>query len=141
MPELRKGMSAALSIAASGMATAALRLQVSASNVANVLSSGPLPTATNSADFPPAYVPLRVIQTDVAGGGTRGIIGAMSPSYMAIYDPTAPYADARGMVAAPNVDLVTELIQQMIASYTFAANARVARADARMTRTLLDMTA
>jgi flagellar basal-body rod protein FlgC len=134
-------MSIALSIAASGMAAAALRLQVSASNIANALSFGPLPTAKNAQGFPPAYLPLRVDQTDVAGGGTAATVGAILPSYVPIYDPTAPYADNSGMVSAPNVDLVSQLIEQMLARYTFAANAKVAGADARTMGSLLDIAA
>ncbi len=132
-------MSDALSIAASGMRAAALRLQVSASNVANSRSAGPLPDATNSAGFPPAYIPLRVDQTDVAGGGTYATIKPISPSYVTTYDPTAPYADSNGMVAAPNVDLAEEMVQQASIRFTFAANAYVARVDMRMMNSLLDI--
>lgn len=134
-------MSIALSIAASGMAAAALRLQVSAGNIANALSFGPLPTAKNSQGFPPAYIPLRVDQTDVAFGGTAATVGTILPSYVPVYDPTAPYADNSGMAAAPNVDLGSQLIEQMLARYTFAANAKIASADARMMGTLFDITA
>jgi len=134
-------MSIALSVAASGLAAASLRLDVSAENVANALSFGPLPTAKNAAGFPPAYVPLRVDQTDVAGGGTSAKAVPVLPSYVPIYDPTAPYADNSGMVAAPNVDIGNELIQQLLARYTYAANAKTVSADAHMTRSLLDMTA
>jgi flagellar basal-body rod protein FlgC len=132
-------MSIALSIAASGMAAAALRLQVAASNIANALPCGPLPTGKNSQGFPPAYIPLLVDQTDVAGGGTIGTVRTALPSYVPIYDPTAFYANNSGMVAAPNVDLVSQLIEQMLASFTYAANARVANVDSRMIGSLLDI--
>ena len=134
-------MSIALSIAASGMAAAALRLNVSASNVANALSFGPLPTAKNAIGFPPAYIPLRVDQTDLAGGGTSASVTPVLPSYVPVYDPTAPFADNRGLVAAPNIDLGNELVQQLLARYTFAANAKVVSADAQMMKSLLDITA
>jgi flagellar basal-body rod protein FlgC len=140
-PALSNVMSIALSIAASGMAAAALRLQVSANNVANALSFGPLPTAKNSAGFPPAYIPLRVDQTDVAGGGTAGTVTPVLPSYVPVYDPMAPFADSSGMVAAPNVDLGNELIQQLLARYTFAANTKVVSTDARMMDSLLNIIA
>jgi len=133
-------MGIALSIAASGMAAAALRLQVSAGNVANALSFGPLPTATDAQGFPPAYTPLRVDQTDVVGGGMIGTVGTILPSYVPIYDPMAPYADNSGLVAAPNVDLVSALVEQMLARYAFAANAKVASIDSQMTGSFLDIT-
>jgi flagellar basal-body rod protein FlgC len=140
-PELRQSMSNTLSIAASGMAVAALRLQVSAGNIANALSFGPLPIGRNSQGFPPAYIPLLVDQTDVAGGGTTATEKAVLPSYVPIYDPTAFYADNSGMVAAPNVDLVSSLIEQILAHYTYAANAKIASADSRMMGSLFDIAA
>jgi len=134
-------MSIALSIAASGLAASSLRLDVSASNIANALSFGPLPTATNDAGFPPAYIPLRVDQTETAGGGTAAKAVPVSPSYVPVYDPMAPYADSHGMVAAPNVDIGSQLVEALLARYTFAANAKVATVDARMNNSLLDMIA
>ena len=132
-------MSSILSIAASGLAAASRRLEVSASNVANALDNGPLPGAPNPTGAPPAYVPQRLDQTAVAGGGTATTVTNVSPSYVPSYDPTAPYADKNGQVAAPNVDLASEAIQQITARYAFAANAKVVQVDAEMMKTLLDI--
>ena len=63
------------------------------------------------------------------------------PSYVPVYDPTALYADSQGMVAAPNVDIGSQLVEALLARYTFAANAKVATVDARMNNSLLDMIA
>jgi flagellar basal-body rod protein FlgC len=134
-------MSIASSIASSGMRIASLRLQVSARNVANSMSDGPLPGAANAADFPSAYAPQRVDQVAVPGGGVSATVSPVTPSYLPVYDPSAPYADASGMVARPRVDLASEVVQQMIARYSFAANAQVLRADAQITATLLNLTA
>ncbi len=135
-------MSSALAIAASGMAAASLRLNVSASNVANMSATGPMPDASASsiAGFPAAYVPLRVDQVDVAGG-TSARITTVTPSSVPMYDPAAPYADKNGLVAAPNVDLANEVVQQITARYTFAANAEVMRAESQMLRAILDIKA
>jgi len=136
-------MNTALAIATSGMAAASLRLDVSASNVANMSTTGPLAdaNAANVAKFPAAYTPLRVDQVDVAGGGTAATVTTVSPSYLPMYDPSAPYADKNGMVAAPNVDLANELLQQFIARTLFAANAKVMQVDSQMAGTLLNITA
>jgi flagellar basal-body rod protein FlgC len=128
-----------LSIAASGLVAAGRRLEVSASNVANISSSGPLPDAPNAAGFPAAYAPLRVDQVDVAGGGTAATVSAVSPSYVPQYDPSAPYADKNGLVAAPNVDLANEAVQQITARIEFAANAKVIQIESEMMKTLLDI--
>jgi flagellar basal-body rod protein FlgC len=123
------------------MQAATRRLEVSASNVANVRSDGALPDAQGNyaPDAPRPYTPLRVDQVDVAGGGTRAVVSEVSPSYTATYDPTAPYANEDGMVASPNVDLTDEMIQQLIASYTYAANARVVTSYNQMVKSLLDI--
>jgi flagellar basal-body rod protein FlgC len=120
-------MSIASTIAVSGLNAASLRLQVSASNVANAMSQG--------------YAPLQVDQVETTGGGTHGIVRPLTPATVPVYDPTSPSADGKGMVASPNVSLEEEAVQELIARYTFAANALVVRADAQMTKTLIDATA
>lgn len=134
-------MSIASTIAVSGLAAASLRMQVSAGNVANARSDGPLPGSANAANYPAAYVPRRVIQSDTAGGGTRASVATVSPGYVSVFDPSAPYADGHGMVASPNVDLADEIVKQLLARYSFAANAQVMKADARMSASLLNITA
>jgi flagellar basal-body rod protein FlgC len=81
------------------------------------------------------------VQTASAGGGTQTPVTTATPSSTAVSDPQAPFADQNGLVAAPNIDLSQELVGQMIASYSFAANAAVMKADDSMTKSLLDVTA
>lgn len=136
-------MSSILSIAASGAAAAATRLDVSAENVANANSDGPLPTAgaAAQAQYPAAYVPQQVDQVTTPGGGASAVVVGVQPAIVAAYAPSAPYADGNGEVAAPNVDYANEAVQQAIASYSFAANVAVMRVYAQMMRTLLDVQA
>ena len=134
-------MSSILAIAASGLAAASQRLQVSADNVANANSDGPLPSASAAvrAKYPPAYVAQEVNQIATQGGGTSAVVANAQPGTLTAYDPTAPYADPNGLVAAPNVDFANEAVQQAIASYQFAANADVMSVYSQMMRTLLDV--
>jgi flagellar basal-body rod protein FlgC len=134
-------MSIASAIAVSGLKVARQRLQVAAGNIANSLSTGPLTDAANAENFPAAYSALRVNQTDAVGGGTSAAVTTTTPATVSSYEPTAPFADDNGMVAGPNVDLVNELVQLLVARYTFAANAQVIRADAHMSASLLNITA
>ena len=136
-------MSSISTIALSGMNAATRRLEVSASNVANADDTGALPNSdgTVPAGTPTAYDPLEVVQTASAGGGTQTSITTVTPATTAVSDPQAPYANQGGLVAAPNVDLAQELVSQMMASYSYAANAKVLAADDRMTKTLLDVMA
>ncbi|MDC7789779.1 flagellar basal body rod C-terminal domain-containing protein [Rhodoplanes sp. TEM] len=136
-------MSSISTIAVSGMTAAVRRVEVSAGNVANVRSTGALPAADGRVPegLQQAYTPLRVTQTAVAGGGTRATVTAATPAHVPTSDPQAPFADPNGLVAAPIVDLSQEMVEQVIASYTFTADARLVQADDEMTQTLLDATA
>lgn len=133
-------MSTIATIALSGMTAAVRRVEVSASNIANVRSNGALPgpTGTVPASQPSAYTPLRINQTAGATGGTQTTVTTTGEPPVPTPDPQAPFADPNGMVAAPAVDLTREMVEQVIASYTFTANARVMKAGHEMTKTLLD---
>ncbi|MBR0832545.1 flagellar biosynthesis protein FlgC [Bradyrhizobium manausense] len=144
------------SIATSGLSAASLRVNVAASNIANVRTTGPLPASggpgTSAAagsssiapTFPAAYVPLRVDQVDQSGGttpgGTIATVSTVSPSYSAQSDPTAPFANQDGLVAAPNVDLASEFAELATAKYSFIANAKVIQAYSETEKSLLDIT-
>jgi len=134
-------MSSILSIAASGLAAAVQRLQVSANNVANADSDGPTTTASaaTQAQYPAAYTAEQVDQTATADGGTATTVISAQPGTVTTYSPTAPYADQDGNVSAPNVDLSNEAIQQAIASYQFAANASAMNVYQKMMQTLLNI--
>ncbi|CCE08889.1 putative flagellar basal-body rod protein flgC [Bradyrhizobium sp. STM 3843] len=125
------------------MNAAVRRLEVSASNVANVMSTGALPGAdgTVAAGSPQAYAPLDVVQTATAGGGTQTSVRTSNPSTVATSDPQAPFANQDGQVAAPSIDLAQEMISQMVAKYSYAANLKVMKADDQMAKTLLDVRA
>jgi flagellar basal-body rod protein FlgC len=145
-----------LSIATSGLSAASLRLDVAASNIANARDTGPLPATSgsgpsggtggpsNASNFPAAYVPLQVNQVDQTSGsvpgGTLATVSTVSPSFVVQSDPNAPFANQDGLVAAPNVDLASQFIQVLTAKYDFAANAKVIRAYANTTKSLLDIT-
>jgi flagellar basal-body rod protein FlgC len=96
---------------------------------------GPGPAAA-----PPAYSPLALVQTESAGGGVQTSVSKVTPSTTAVYDPQASFANADGLVAAPNVDLAQEFVGQLLASCSFAANAAVLKADDRNNKALLDIT-
>jgi flagellar basal-body rod protein FlgC len=131
----------AISIAMSGMQAASVRLDAAASNVANMRTTGALPSANGTSTGPAPYSALRVDTVEISGGGTAANVSTASPPYTASYDPTASFADGNGMVAAPNVDIVNETMQQLTAKYQFAASAAVMRAASDMNKTILDTTA
>lgn len=136
-------MSSVSAIALSGMTAAARRLEVSARNVANVRSAGPTAAADPAirARYPAAFVPWRVDMVETMVGGVQPVVREVSPPDTPVYDPRAPYADASGMVAMPNVDLAGESLQQRFAAFDHAVHALILRLYGDMTKSLLDIKA
>jgi flagellar basal-body rod protein FlgC len=114
----------------SGMHVASMRLTATASNIANVDSDGALPDVNGAvpAGAQTAYQPVQVQQSSMRPNNgvsamTVGTVRNVSPSYVAAYDPDATYANEDGMVASPNVDLVTEMLNLTTAKMDFKLNA------------------
>ncbi len=131
-------MAASIGIALSGLTAQTRRLDASASNVANVRSTGAVPTNDGTAEGKRApYQPLAVAQTD-ANPGTRATYTPITPAYLQEYAPDDSAANGAGMVAAPNVDLAIERVNQMSASRAYGANIAVVRTQDQMLTSLLD---
>ncbi len=127
-----------MSIAASGMAAAMTSLTASASNIANADSTGPVP-GPQAANFPGSvYQPAVVVQTALPDGGVSATV-LRPTSYAQSYNPSAPFADAQGMVATPNVDLASEMVNQLQATLAFRANLKMFQAADRNAKSLLDV--
>ena len=75
----------------------------------------------------------------VGGGVTARVIH--SPDYFLAYQPSDPAANAQGMVAAPNIDLASQMVNQLSASLAFQANAKLFRIADHNQKVLLDMLA
>jgi flagellar basal-body rod protein FlgC len=137
-------MFAAFSIAGSGLAASAARLDAAAANIAGARATGPLPSAA-PADVPPAYRPVeavvRSLGDDERPAGVSVTYRARQPAIVRHYDPSAPSADPDGFVAAPAVDLAAEAVEALAALASFRANAAVLRVADEMAQTLLDIRA
>jgi flagellar basal-body rod protein FlgC len=134
-------MNSIIATALSGLDAARKRLEVSAANVANVDSEGALPDASEApsdGETPQPYTPLRVAQQPLVTGGTVATTQPVEPALIRRYAPNASYADRRGMVASPNVDLVGEGIDQLTASRAYEANAQVLRVGLDLEREAID---
>jgi flagellar basal-body rod protein FlgC len=130
-----------MSIPFSGMQAASLRLTASANNVANIDTTGPLPASQGqNTGAKHAYQPVRVQQTSAGpGGGTTATVTDVSPSFVARYDPQAAYANNQGQVAAPNVDVMNEILNIATAQADFMSNAKVADAMNQMVKQLFEL--
>jgi flagellar basal-body rod protein FlgC len=133
-------MSPVSAIALSGMKAALQRFDAAANNIANVRSHGPLPSAA-ATDYPAAYTPVDVVQISVPGGGVVSRVINSPRGPVAYYDPSAPYADANGMVAAPDIDIAAEFVDLITAELDFAANLMVLRVESDMMASLFDIKA
>jgi flagellar basal-body rod protein FlgC len=143
----KKGVSmdSAMAIAASGMAAASASFAVSSANIVNMQSDGPVPPTNPSLPVPQTagsvYQPVSATFTASPGGAVQANTSNILPSYTLAYDPSAPFANLQGMVAAPNVDPVAEAVNQMSASAAFRANIAVFKVAEQNCKTLLDMLA
>lgn len=133
-------MSPVSAIALSGMKAALQRFDAAANNIANVRSHGPL-TGAAATGYPPAYTPVDVVQMSVPGGGVVSRVINSPRGPVAYYDPSAPFADADGMVAAPDIDLASEMVNLITAEHDFAANLFVLRVESEMMASLFDIKA
>jgi flagellar basal-body rod protein FlgC len=132
-------MSSILSIAVSGLNNAVTRIANAASNIVNASSTAPLP---DSGQPYTGYVPQDVVTISQSVGnnnfGVSDTTTPRSPAYITASDPTSPNANANGLVAAPNVDLNSELIASKEASVVYGANADIIKVASEMQKSLLD---
>ena len=128
-------MISALSTAFSGMQAASLRMDATASNLANMDTVGSLMPGGK-----PAYHPVTVAQTALPGGGVSASLQKVSPATVTHYDPQSSFADPRGLVAAPNVDMIAEVTNMVSAKLGFSASLQVAQVSSDMVKKLYDLT-
>jgi flagellar basal-body rod protein FlgC len=110
-----------------------VRLGAAASNIVNSNSDG----APGSG----AYHPVSVSQSATPDGGVSTSLQPATPSTLLAYDPSSPYANVQGMVAKPNVEMATEIVDMKQAQSDFRASLLAYKASSQMFKTLLDATA
>ena len=129
-------LTSSISTLLSGMNAAATRLSASASNVANVQTTGPVPDANGART---AYKPLDVRQSALDNGTVTTSLTTRNPAYDLQYQPGSPDANADGMVAAPNVDLAGEITDQLTAKISYEAAAKSMKVVNDMQQQTIDM--
>ncbi|HRI77050.1 MAG TPA: flagellar basal body rod C-terminal domain-containing protein [Alphaproteobacteria bacterium] len=136
-------MTDVFSIALSGLGAQQKRLASTASNIANASTAGTVPGTVTSAPASTAggstvYKPLNVNLTSLASGGVRADVTADANGYSLAYDPSSPYANSEGMIAVPNVDLTTEMVNLLEIKTSYKANLAVLKTQDEMLGALLD---
>ncbi len=125
-------------IALSGLAAAMLQFEASARNIANANTTGATSGGPGARDV---YAPLEVVQSPRAGGGDNAKLTPTLRAALLVHDPSAPYADVNGDIAAANVDPVGDMLQLMTAKQAFSANLAVLRAEAEAEAATLEVLA
>ena len=111
------GVATPIDIAISGLRLESTRMKVIAENIANARTSR---TQTGE-----PYRRKHVVLETTRGRTVPRIVADTSTAFKAVYDPGNPDADADGVVRMPNVDLPVELIDMVVASRAYQANAAI----------------
>lgn len=105
-----------LDIAGTGMSAQSVRLNVTASNLANAESA-----SSSTGETYRARHPVFALQAPAGGVRVLGIVESQAPARMQ-YEPDHPLADAEGFIHLPNVNLVEEMANMISASRSYQTN-------------------
>lgn len=136
-------------IAGSGMSAQTIRLNTTASNIANAESVSSSVDQTYRARHPVFAVALQQaggLDSDLrssgmsAGQGVQvtGIVESQAPLRRQ-YEPNHPMADADGFVAYPNVNVVEEMTNMISASRSFQTSADIMNSAKEMMQRVLTL--
>lgn len=120
-------------IAGSGMSAQAMRLNTTASNLANADSVASSTEQTYRARQPVFAAMLNSLEGNKEGVGVKvtGIVESQAPLRKQ-YQPGNPMADEEGYIYLPNVNTVEEMANMISASRSYQSNAEVARTSKQM---------
>lgn len=129
------GMFDSMRISASGLSAERLRMDTVSANIANAQT-------TRTKDGGPYVRKVAVFQEslDEAGkcNGIKAVAIKDDPSELEkVYDPTHVDADEDGYVTMPNVNILNEMADMIIATRTYEANADALNASKSMFTTAL----
>jgi len=137
-------------VAGSGMSAQSIRLNTTASNLANAESVAPpgQPTYRSrhpvfAAELESAAGGLLPLSSDTAGkeGSNVQVLGIVESDkpFNIRYEPDHPYADESGYVAYPNVNAVEEMANMISASRSFQVNVEMMSTARTLAERLLQM--
>lgn len=141
-------------ISGSGLSAQRKFIETTASNIANIESADP----TTGQPYTPKRISFsetkignsfgsifnsvsnRYNGSSKMGSGVEalGMVENKNP-YKTVYEPDNPHADADGYVKKPNIDLIKEMTNMMIASRAYEANVTVMNAAKSMMKKALEI--
>jgi len=113
-------------ISGSAMSAESLRLNTTASNLANAQSIGGSENSTYRAKSPVFAAMMNSLQGDNVSYGVemKGIVESNTPLETR-YQPEHPMADENGNIYLPNVNVVDEMANMISASRAYQSNVEV----------------
>ena len=135
-------------VSGSAMSAQSVRLNVTASNLANAQSVSNSVGTTYRARHP-VFAAVQADVLEQAGGLQDGLSPSRGVQVLGIvesdappdlrYEPDHPYADEQGYVAYPNVNVVEEMANMISASRSFQVNVQTMQAAREMATRLLTL--
>ncbi|HEX4911044.1 MAG: flagellar basal body rod protein FlgC [Pseudomonadota bacterium] len=121
-----------MDIAGTAMSAQSVRLNTTASNLANADSISSSIDQTYKARHPVFAAIQQAMQEQGVGGvQVKGIVESSAP-VRPRYQPDHPLADADGYIYQPNVNLVEEMANMISASRSYQTNVQVANTAKQM---------
>jgi len=130
-----------MSISSTGMEAENVRLNTTASNIANANTVSSSYNETYRARHPVFATELQRAMDDNskgAGVAVKGIVESDAPLNVE-YAPNNPLADKDGYIYKPNVSIVEEMANMMSASKAYETNVQVADTTKRIFRGVLQL--
>jgi flagellar basal-body rod protein FlgC len=130
-----------MNISGTGMAAESVRLNSTASNIANANSVSSSYDETYRARHPVFAAALEQANSDKTKGVGVNVLGVVeSQKELQIeYKPGHPAADADGYIYKPNVNIVEEMADMLSASKAYETNVQVADTTKRIFRRVLQL--
>jgi len=130
-----------MQISSTGMEAENVRLNTTASNIANANSVSSSYDETYRARHPVFAAALQDAMRDQSKGAgvqVKGIVESDAPLQVE-YSPNNPMADENGYIYKPNVNIVEEMANMMSASKAYETNVQVADTTKRIFRRVLQL--
>lgn len=130
-----------MEIASTGMSAQGVRLNTTASNIANANTVSTSYDQTYKARHPIFAAEMQRAsdaQSNASGVQVLGIVESQKPLQVE-YSPGHPMADENGYIYKPNVNIVEEMADMLSASKAYETNVQVADTTKRIFRRVLQL--
>ncbi len=125
-------------LAGSAMSAQSLRLNITASNMANANTTAGSKEEVFKARHPVFKAVMLEAQEHTMGVEMAGIVEDQTEA-QSQFSPGHPMADADGFIYSPNISVVEEMVNMMSASRSFQANVEVLNTTKQMLQRTLSL--